>query len=247
MTKDIILFFSTFFLPFVLLIGVFTLADFLSAKPYRWLCQGRQFLNALQMAKGRGISYEEALISLADHGESDLGLQFQVLACWLREGLPLHEALEKVPRFLPRPIEVLVSYGSRTGTLGDILPVGQRTMEELTDKSSNEQYDIFSIVTVAMVLLGISSILFTFVVPKFIAIFADFGGALPPATLFVFENYGNFLILHQCVIAVMVLSYLFIFGGPASQIWGGAACLAWRTGCTGMLAGSGCVVANVSA
>lgn len=211
--------FFAFFIPFVILLGGFVLVDFLSAKPYRWLCHGRQFLNALLMATERGQPCEEALIRLADHGEADMGLHFQLLACWLREGLPLHEALERVPRFLPRPIEMLVNYGSRTGTLRDILPVGQRTMQELANKSANQQHDAIGIITVAFVLIGISSILFTFVIPKFIAIAMDMGGPDPTVILFLDRYYSEILILHQCVIALMVISYVFAFSGPASQIW----------------------------
>lgn len=219
MTREISLILTNFFLPFVLIAGTFVLADYFGARPYRWLCEGRQFLNALQLAKERGVSYEEALIQIAEHGESDMGLHFHLLATWLREGLPLHEAMEKVPQFLPRPIEKLIVYGSRTGTLSDILPVGQRTMQEMSDKSANSQENGLHTIAVSVVLLGISAMLATFVVPKFEAIFADMMGdyLYTSDALFLFQHYDTFLILHQGMIALMAISYVFIFSGPATN------------------------------
>jgi len=219
MDNSISLILTNFFLPFVLVVAAFVLADSFAARPYRWLCEGRQFLNALQMAHERGVPYEQALIEIAEHGQGDMGLQFHLLATWLREGLPLHEALEKVPRFIPRPIEKLVVYGSRNGTLDQVLPVGQRTMQELADQSANTEENGMYSVAVAIVLFGISSIYATFVLPKFQQIFADLTGSYTPSpvVLTFFEHYDTILVAHQGMIALMLISYLFVFNGPASS------------------------------
>ncbi|MGB0578982.1 MAG: type II secretion system F family protein [Limisphaerales bacterium] len=207
---------------FMLVLGMFfagvMLADHLGARPFRWLSQARHFVNALDMAKKRGIPYEEALIKLADYGERDLGIYFHVLAEWLRTGMKLHEALPLVPKCLPRPMHALVIFGSRHGLLDKLIPVAQNSLQELTGRTDNQRNEIFGLLTIAVGVFGIVGMTAIFVLPKLEAIIAD----MVPETQIMFLThvleYRNwFLFFHAFVIAFMSIAFFFMVGGTANH------------------------------
>lgn len=204
-------------LPLSIFLGAVLLADFFGAKPFRWVSQARHFMNALDLADKRGMPYERALIKLADFGERDLGLHFHVLAEWLREGLKLHEALPLAPEFLPRPIQTLVIFGSKHGLLHKLIPIGQRSLQELTDRSANNRNEVFGLLTIAVALFGITWFLITTVMPMFAAVIDDM---LPHQEVFFQQLVACqhvFLIGHAFVIAFMATAFFFMIGGAANH------------------------------
>lgn len=199
------------------------IADRTGARPSRWLARSRMFLVAISSAIERGVPVEQALIDLSEKRDTEMGVEFHALAAWLNTGLPLHEALEKVPRFLPRSIQVLLVYGSRTGKLKELLPVGQKVMTSLTIHGGQTSRNLFHPLAIMLTLIGITGLLTTFVVPKFAAIFADMGVDMEAESLsyfmFVWSNFDLWLACHFTALGIMIACCLFFAGGPAVVNW----------------------------
>ena len=206
-------------IPVILLV----IADRTGSRPSRWLSRGRMFLIAVNSAVDRGTPVEKALLELAEKKDKEMGVEFHALASWLNTGLPLHEALEKVPRFLPRSIQTLLIYGSRTGKLTELLPAGQNVMHSLTRQGANKGQDLFYPLILMMVMIGVTGLLTAFVVPKFVAIFADMGGDLGVEALgyflFIWNNFDLWIASHFAAFAVMLTCCLFFAGGPGVVNW----------------------------
>jgi len=209
----------SFSIPVTLLV----LTDRLGARPARWLGRARMFLIAIRSAIQRNVPVEQALIELAEKGDTEMGVEFHALAAWLNTGLPLHEALAKVPRFLPRSIQALLIHGSRTGKLRELMPVGQSVMNSLSGPWRPTGAGLLSPLTITIAFVGVAGILSTFVVPKFIAIFSDMGGEraveVMSGFLFIWNNFDQWLQLHFAVVAIMIVCNLFFMGGPAVAQW----------------------------
>lgn len=148
-----------------------------------------------------------------------MGLQLHLLACWLRQGLKLAEALPRVRRFLPRSVEALLLYGYTNGRLPEVLPVAQKELQELAEQPSNHRQDLISVLGTAFGVLLVGSILFAFVLPKFEAIMWDMEVEIPWIMVQLREHEFNFVQIHLCIVALMVASYFFVLAGPAARTW----------------------------
>lgn len=199
--------------------GVVCYFDHLALRPLRWVARSRIFLNTLDAAFKGGQPVDRTLMDLAARGDRSMGIQFHAVAAWLRAGVPLHKALELVPRFLPRPLQALVIYGSQSGRLQELLPVGRRMMREISGREVNRPQGLIAGIVIGTALIGISGLLVTFVVPKFVAIGEDMGVPLGPLLVGLSSYYGVWVKLHLVVIGVMILFFNYVAGGAAMLAW----------------------------
>lgn len=209
----------TFSLPVFIMLFV----DQAVGRPARWLSRARMFLIAVNSAVTRGVSIEQAVIELSKKGDTEMGAEFHALAAWVNSGLPFHEALEKVPQFLPRSIQLLLIYGARTSKLKELLPVGQYIIRSLTQQGNYKRQDLVQPLLVMVFLIGITWHLTTYVVPKFVPIFSDMGVNLDTGTLgnflFVWDNFEIWIACHFIALGIMIACCLFFAGSPAVVNW----------------------------
>lgn len=102
---------------------------FLLSLPFRRAERARMFLELLEEGARAG-SVERFLVRVAEARESSLGTRFHLLAAWLAKGVPLDEALAKVPRLLPPDVVALLRVGRETGQLAAVLPLCRERLRD---------------------------------------------------------------------------------------------------------------------
>jgi type II secretory pathway component PulF len=70
----------------------------------------------------QGRTPEAAIVAAASSRDPSLGARFHLLAAYLERGLPLDQALAKVPRLLPPQVRAIFSAGRRIGDTKRVLP-----------------------------------------------------------------------------------------------------------------------------
>lgn len=155
-------------------------------------------------------------------------LRARDLARMLHGGTPLPAALDTLPGVLPRSVALAAHVGSQSGTLAAAL----RT--EASSLMERQELAIFSVrgfvalyISVFWVLLSIAGFLMFYIIPKFKAIFSDFGMPLPPATVAFLEVSDlvveySFVLLPVLLLSIWVVVFfsrgqMFAVGGLASR------------------------------
>lgn len=148
------------------------------------------------------------------------------LAGLLNEGVPLPEALGRVPGVISPDAEVLVRTGYATDTLARSLREAASLRGTRGDAWGATAARIAYLAWLLTVLQTISGFIMYFIVPKFEAIFRDFGVALPWVTRFTIGlshslvQYGFvFLPLFFLVQVALPLALLVSLLGPSAAWW----------------------------
>ncbi len=163
---------------------------------------------AMAIAAERSMPLAPTALVFADQsGFGVLGWGFRrkvaQFAAMLNNGLPLPTALGRVAGLLPRDAELLVRVGYATDTLGRSL------REAATLRASRERVlgttfaRLAYLAELVIVMHVIVGFVFYFILPKFEAIFYDFGVTLPPVTVFA-SNLG-FLFMRYSFIVIPLL------------------------------------------
>ncbi len=118
----------------------------------------------------------------------------------IREGLTLYDAFAKHPRVFPRLYTNMIRAGEQSGTLPDVMErliyILEHEHKVKSDIKSAMQYPIIVIIALMIAFF----VLLTFVIPKFVGIFARAGVQLPLPTRIsialynVLSNYWPWLI-----------------------------------------------------
>lgn len=173
-----------------------------------------RFTRQFSAMTASGLSLVQCLDVLAQQTESqEFGKVIQKVSLDIQGGTTLADAMAKHPKVFNRLYVNMVAAGEASGNLDEILA---RLAEHL-EKSEALRRKIKGAMTypviVAVVAIGATVAMLTFVVPTFAQMFIDFGGALPAPTQFV-VNLSNALTkywLHGTVvivgIAIGILQY----------------------------------------
>lgn len=102
---------------------------FLLSLPFRRAERARLFLDLVDEGARAG-HVERFLVRVSQAQETSLGVRFHLLAAWLEKGLPLDEALTKVPRLLPPDLVALLRVGRETGQLPAMLPACRERLRD---------------------------------------------------------------------------------------------------------------------
>lgn len=199
------------------------LANFFLTLPMRRTERARLFLELVAEGLHQGRTAEQTILSVAQSGDLSLGVRFHLVAAWIEQNVPLLEALEKVPRFLPPQVIAMLRAGRKIGDLGKVLPACRQL---LADAVSNTRSAINYLVVMTFVITPLSiwiiGMLYIFVFPKFRAI-ADIGGAHADDQGFlskiVFDHGLHLLELQALVMAVIWLCAIIYAGGPRFTSW----------------------------
>ncbi|MEY4723814.1 MAG: hypothetical protein RLZZ324_1327 [Candidatus Parcubacteria bacterium] len=165
------------------------------------------FTENLRVMVHAGLSITEALATLALQAESKA---FKRIITKIKEevetGRPLSVSLSKFAKVFPSVFTSMIQIGEVSGTLETVL-------EELTTQMKKD-YDLRSKVKGAMTypivilvaMLGITTGLLTFVLPKLLDVFKQFGDVKLPLATQILINISDFTQNHGFLMVVIIVS-----------------------------------------
>jgi protein transport protein HofC len=176
----------------------------------------------MAVAAERGMPLAPGVLAFSEQVSGLYRIWAQSLGELLRQGVPLPDALESMPRMLPRRTSLLVRSGWEAGRL----PLG-------LSSSIQARADVRPIAVAIggrIVYLGwVSSTAFFivgfvlyFIIPKFEAIFKDFGIDLPQLTKLVIRSSHvvvDFFWVPSLAFLGAFLYSLFMMFGPSDRSW----------------------------
>ncbi|HTL16691.1 MAG TPA: type II secretion system F family protein, partial [Patescibacteria group bacterium] len=224
--------------------GVLYVIYFLVTLPLRRNERARLFLDLLQLGLDSGRTPEMAIVEAAASRDRSLGARLHLLAAYLEKGVPLAQALEKVPRLLPPQTRAMLNTGMVIGDLRKVLPACRVSLHGGVSQvrgALNYLLVLSFLATPFTVIVPL--ILKVKVIPAYEQIFSGMleGAALPGLTRFVLAIGSDLIALQVLMmLAVWVLTLAYV-GGPRLRAWlgrvfPGAAtfidwlfcCLPWR-------------------
>jgi len=153
------------------------------------------------------------------------------LAHLLRTGTPLPAALDAIPGVVPRSAILAAHVGAESGTLGAALRAEATALSEHDDLwAFSLRVNLVYFLAIILVCMSVVGFIAYYIVPKFIAIFQDFGVELPPMTVALIHA-SNWLAAYFFLLPPAVLLLLWIpffmsagqlmsVGGPFSRVFG---------------------------
>jgi len=139
-------------------------------------------------------------------------------AHYLRQGSPLPAALVREPGLFPRDAAVLIRVGHNCGRLGPALREAAMLRARLRLPWIQIAVRCSYLLSVLIVFQGIAGVMSIFILPKFEAIFADFGVPLPQITILclnlshIFARYLYlflpFFLFELCLLGLCIISAL---------------------------------------
>jgi type II secretory pathway component PulF len=201
--------------------GAFSfLLHFLLSLPMQRRDRARFFLDLLETALERGQPIEQAILSAAASRDRVMGVRFFMVAAHLEDGARLGEALEKVPTFLPPPVNAMLRAGEKLGDLKKILPACREVLRVAPDTlRATTHYMVAILLLFAPVCVWLISMLMLFVVPKFKDVAAGMGVQIWPVTSFVFAIVPYLVRFEVVLFLALVAATLVFIGGPGFVRW----------------------------
>jgi protein transport protein HofC len=181
--------------------------------------QQDSLLAILSIATERGMPLAPTVAAFADQYSGNYRRRMMNLAAQLDSGSSVPQALERVPRVVSRDALLLAQVGQRTGRLAQALRMAAQSRSSQLPIWTAIAGRIAYLLGLLLVMQTICAFLLYFILPKFEAIFKDFGISLPPTTIFIIEashyvmKYG-FITGWIPVLEVLLLAFLpFTFAG----------------------------------
>lgn len=169
------------------------------------------FTTELSALLAAGLPLDRALNILAEISENkEMESVIQAILKSIREGSSFSDALRKHPRVFPKLYANMI----RAGESGGVLDVVLDKLNEFLEASKELKDQVFSAMVYPVILIvvgGLSiAVLLVYVLPKFSAIFAEMGTALPLPTQIVI-SFSNALTSYWWVVlsAALVGGILF--------------------------------------
>ena len=206
------------FLVGALLIAFAYTVFFLVSLPARRQERARFFLDIIEAGLEKGLSPEHIIVAVAGSRDKSVGARFHLLAAHVANGLRLTQAIEKVPRFLPPQMNAMLIIGERLGDVRRVLPACRGALQ---DSSSQLNSALNYVLLLAFVFAPVSPILFVilqvFVLPKYLAIFAEIGSVSLVKSSIV--QMTSIIRIQLVLVAVLYVFAILYLGGPRLTSW----------------------------
>jgi len=188
--------------------------------PLRRQERARFFLDLLEGCLNQGTTPERGIVALSATKDTSLGVRFHWLAALVESGLPLQQALNRVPGFLPVRIQALLETGALLGNLRRVLPVCRRvTTDALSAVQGASNFVILALLAISPAAASVLGILTVFVLPKFFMIAEDMGAEVPPL-LHWLTLHGGWLKTGIFSLCLFVNGFVLLYvGGPYVGRW----------------------------
>ena len=198
---------------------VLWLMHFLLTLPMRRAERARLFLDLIESAIQQRRPVEETLISVSQSHDMAIGVRFHLVAAWLEQGLPLGEALAKVPRFLPPQVAAMLQTGRNLGDFGKVLPACRQLLNDAVSQTRSAiNYLVILTFVITPMGFGVVCALKVLVLPKFMEIAQGMGG-VTSSVEFVVAHTGALIALQSAVLVLLWLSAFIYMGGPRVVSW----------------------------
>jgi type II secretory pathway component PulF len=202
--------------------GILYVIYFLLTLPLRRNERARVFLDLLELGLQEGRSPEAAVTSAAASHDRSLGVRFHLLAAHLEGGLRLGQALEKVPRLVPRQVRAMLAAGERIGDIRKVLPACRLLLRDSVSSvrgAMNYLILLAFAVTPAMVVAPI--VIKVSILPKYLEVFGGVleGAQLPAFTRLVFGTNSLSTTIQFVIVGIIWLATLLYIGGPRLHGW----------------------------
>jgi len=142
-------------------------------------------LGVMTVAAGRGMPLDPGIAAFSDQSAGIFQVWAESLAELLRRGSTLPDAIDSLPKVVPKEAPILIRMGWESGDLAAGLraAVGLRTRRDTVLRTFGAR--VAYLFWVLCIGEGVVSFVLYFVLPKFEAIFEDFGVSLPTVTTYV--------------------------------------------------------------
>jgi type II secretory pathway component PulF len=212
---------------FGLLIGLVALVHFCLSLPMRRAERARLFLDLIDSGLQQGQTAEQSVVSIAASRDLSMGARFHLVAAWIEQNVPLMDALEKVPRFLPPQVMAMLNAGRKIGDLRKVMPACRYLVR---DAVSHTRAAINYLVILTFVITPVSIwviwMIQIFVFPKFLEIEQGFLEIEQGLTDTHATGYSGLLQHSPQLVVVQTLCLLavwcgafFYTGGPRLSAW----------------------------
>lgn len=169
------------------------------------------FTTELAALLGAGLQLDRSLLIISGVSESaKIQDVSRVILKSIREGRSFSEALSRHPGVFDRLYVNMVKAGESGGVLDSVMG---KLNEFLETQSELRSHVVSSLIypAILMITSGISMVvLLIFVLPKFSAIFGEFGSTLPLSTQ-ILLSFSNFIAAYYWAIIVMMIGVIFVF------------------------------------
>jgi general secretion pathway protein F len=197
--------------------------------PLRIQERARIFLDLMEAGFRQGQRPEAALAQAAQTNDRSLGKLFQELAARLREGVPLSQALDEVPKLLPPQVAALIRVGEEMGDVRKVLPVCRGTLKDAESQTRNGfNYlviaNLIILPTMPILILIMNIVIF----PKFKELFyvyqfnelLDVYHETAPAVTMLVMRCGYWVAVAQLLLAFCLWWWVgFYVSGPRAYGW----------------------------
>jgi len=197
-------------------------AYFLLTLPLRRAERARFFLDLLELGLKEGRTPEAAIAEAAASADRALGARFLWLGEHLAKGLRLSNALELVPRLLPRQFRAMLRAGERIGDMKKVLPACRLLLgDSVSQVRGALNYVILMAFLVTPFTIFVPLVLRVKVMPSYAQVFSGMmeGAALPAFTRLVFASSGVFTLVQVAALFLVWLALAAYVGGPRLHDW----------------------------
>jgi len=190
-------------------------ANFFVSLPLRRQERARFFLDLLETALQRGDLVEETLISISESRDRAPGVRFHLLVAYIKTGLRLSEALERVPRFLAPKVAAMLRAGEAMGDLRKVLPACRQLVgDALSQTRGAVHYLIWMGFIFTPLALMVFSTLTVMVFPKFQEVLAAMSEGTSPWFALVARHRDLMLWSQFAILGLFWLAAIIYVGGP---------------------------------
>ena len=173
-------------------------------------------LSVLAIAAERGMPLAPAILAFADQYRRRSYRRITELAVRINGGTVLPEALERARKLVSRDAVLLAWVGQAAGTLPRALRMAAITRSTQLPIWTAITARLSYILVLLLVMQNITGFILYFIMPKFEAIFKDFGVPLPQVTIFVIEASHFIIKLGLVTIWIPVLEIALLVYLPLS-------------------------------
>lgn len=184
----------------------------------RWAVKQNALLWVLTISTEQGRPLIPMLEALAQDEDSyHWRLRLEKLVEHLKAGMPLPDALDRVPKLLPADVVLAIRVGEETGTPAEMLREVSKNFsrQQQSDLDSKWSINLTYLAGLLLVLTSVVSFVMYYIIPKFKYIFESFGTELPGLTQGVIEasdyviNYWYLIIGLGGLAVWLALKWLF--------------------------------------
>jgi protein transport protein HofC len=176
-------------------------------------------LTAMELATRHGMPIAPGLAAFATLCGGGMRRRAAMLAYLLDNGTPLGRALRRVPGLLPAPTMALVAVGSEQGDTAEALRQAEAAAESQKSQWSRLAPRLMYLACIMLAACFLLGFCLYFILPKYEAIFADFGMDLPASTTFVIVASHMAVDYGLALLIGLVLAVLICWLGVLAGMW----------------------------